>query len=309
MEMAVTIRSLQERLERSSELLRPERGQIFVEPACLSILALRERRGPALDQSVKALLSLQNRDGSWPAFTGDEPDGCWVTALAAITLLATGRETERLPQSIQWLLGERGRDGNWLSRLPFWPVDNRVKLDPAKYGWSWVPGTASWVIPTAFTLMALRQCRNRGLNRTRDLAERIAIGSEMLLDRMCPGGGWNSGNGVAFGVACSAYIDATSLALLALTHRPQDTGTRQSLVWLVDHVPACPSPYSLAWGILALAAYRHSSPDTRTSLSLATERLTQLIDRTGAAYDTSTLALSALALDAVAGKNVFEVAA
>ena len=34
----------------------------------------------------------------------------------------------------------------------------------------------------------------------------MGIGASMLLDRMCPGGGWNSGNGVAFGVALAPHI-------------------------------------------------------------------------------------------------------
>jgi len=33
-------------------------------------------------RAVHALQGLQNADGSWPAFTGDEPEGCWTTAFS-----------------------------------------------------------------------------------------------------------------------------------------------------------------------------------------------------------------------------------
>jgi hypothetical protein len=38
----------------------------------------------------------------------------------------------------------------------------------------------------------------------------------MLLDRACPTGGWNAGNGVVYGVALKPHIDATATALLAM---------------------------------------------------------------------------------------------
>jgi hypothetical protein len=82
--------------------------------------------------------------------------------------------------------------GRWKLRI----VDNKIQFDPAKFGWSWASGTTSWVIPTAFALVALQQARQRGDNKTAQLTERVNLGTSMLLDRMCPGGGWNSGNGV-----------------------------------------------------------------------------------------------------------------
>ena len=85
----------------------------------------------------------------------------------------------------------------------------------------------------------------------------------MHLDRMCPGGGWNAGNGVAFVVAYSAYIDATAIALLALAGQEKQPAVQASLAWLVKRLPGCPSPYSLAWGVLALAAYPEVKPRSR----------------------------------------------
>jgi hypothetical protein len=211
-------------------------NQDSVESTCLAMLALRRQPSIEFARAVHALQGLQNADGSWPAFTGDEPEGCWTTALAVLSLMRVRRATKPLASGIQWLIGARGREANWLWRWKLSMVDNKVHFDPAKFGWSWVSGTTSWVIPTAFALIALEQARQRGYNRTAQLDERVDLGTSMLLDRMCPGGGWNSGNGVAFGVALAPHIDATSIALLALTKLEGEPGVQRSVNWLVNRL-------------------------------------------------------------------------
>ena len=138
-------------------------NQDSVESTCFAILALRRESSIELGRTVQALQGLQNRDGSWPAFPGDEPEGCWTTALAVLSLMATRVETKCLASGIQWLLDARGREANWLWRWKLRTVDNKVKFDPAKFGWSWVSGTTSWVVPTAFALIALQQARQAWL--------------------------------------------------------------------------------------------------------------------------------------------------
>jgi hypothetical protein len=270
-------------------------------------LALRRQRGSELAPAIQALLGLQNSDGSWPAFTGDEPAGCWTTALAVLSLMATWPETKRLERGIQWLLDARGREGNWFWGWKLRTLDNKVRYDPAKFGWSWVSGTTSWVIPTAFALIALQQARQRGYNKTARLTERVDIGTSMLLDRMCPGGGWNSGNGVAFGVPLAPHIDATSIALLALTRHEEEPGVQRSLHWLVNRLAGCSSPYSLAWGVLAIGAYQGISPEASESLRSRAEELMRMTTNAESIDDNCTLAVSALALEAIDGDNVFEV--
>src|SRR5229473_301464 len=278
-----------------------------VESTCLTILALRRQPSIELALAVQALDGLQNTDGSWPAFIGDEPEGCWTTALAVLSLMAAGHRTKRLARGIQWLLNARGREANWFWRWKLRTVDNKVRFDPAKFGWSWVSGTTSWVIPTAFALITLQQARQRGYDKTAQLTERVDLGASMILDRMCPGGGWNSGNGIAFGVPLAPHIDATSNALLALTRHEEDRGVQTSLHWLVNHLAGCPSPYSLAWGVLAIAAYRRDSQGGRESLQSRTEELMRLTANAASIEDNCTLAVSALALEAITGNSVFDV--
>jgi hypothetical protein len=281
-------------------------NQPAVEPTCLAILALRHSRTAALELGLQVLKNLQNSDGSWPAFVDDKPEGCWTTSLAVLTLMAIQRQNDRANLGIRWLLGAKGREANWFWRWKFQVVDKSVQFNPAKYGWSWVSGTTSWIIPTAFSLITLRQVGRRGFAPACCIAERISTGITMLLDRMCPGGGWNAGNGVAFGVPYAPYIDATSIVLLALAGSEKEPSVQESLSWLVGRLPKCPSPYSLAWGILALAMYR-TRHGVNDMLDRATNDLAALIQNSSVADDICTLAACALAFEAAEGDNVFGV--
>ena len=60
-------------------------------------------------------------------------------------------------------------------------------------------------------------------------AERIRLGTEMLLDRACPAGGWNAGNGVVLGSPLKPHIDPTAIALLALKDHAANATTRRAL--------------------------------------------------------------------------------
>ena len=310
MDIPILISAVHETLkanQRTSGTWGYQGNQGSVESTCLAMLALRRQPSIEFARAVHALQGLQNVNGSWPAFTGDDPEGCWTTALAVLSLMDTRQATKRLASGIQWLLHARGREADWLWRWKLRTFDNKVQFDPARFGWSWVSGTTSWVIPTAFALIALQQVRQRGYNNTARLTERVDLGTSMLLDRMCPGGGWNSGNGVAFGVALAPHIDATSIALLALIGHEKEQGVQRSLHWLVTRLAGCPSPHSLAWGVLAIAAYRRICPEARECLRDRVEELMRLTEDAASIEDSCTLAVSALALEAVNGDSVFEV--
>ena len=285
---------------------RRQLQQISVESYSLALLALRNALGSEYIHVLHALIAARNSDGSWPAFSGDDPQGCWATAMAVLALGAVRDRPADLGLGIRWLLDERGREANWFWRWKFQTVDNSVKFDPAKYGWSWIPGTTSWVIPTAFSLIALQKAKDGGVGPESRFSERISVGVRMLLDRMCPGGGWNAGNSAAFGVAYTPYIDATAIALLSLRRHGHEPGVPASLSWLATQLPDCPSPYSLAWGLLAIAAYGRKNQTIDTA-ARATEALITALGNCAATLDMSTIATCALALEAIDGENVFEV--
>ncbi len=154
-------------------------GILSVESSCLCALALR--RDPRFDEAVHSVLALQNRNGSWPAIAADKPQGCWVTALAILCLLAADNEVTRLHKAVRWLLDAKGQEAQWLWRWKFRMIDTAVRFDPAKYGWNWITGTTSWVIPTAFSLIALQQVKSRNLFGGAELAKRVELGTAMLL--------------------------------------------------------------------------------------------------------------------------------
>ena len=300
------ISALQDRIESEISSTPKVRKRKTVEELCFSVLALRRRRGIPFDSALTRLSSLQLGDGSWPCFPGDDASGSYATALGIWALMTLGRHLSRSQSGVRWLLTAKGREANWLWRWKFQTIDTSVRFDPRKYGWSWTPGTGSWVIPTSFSLIALQHVRNPRLSAL--LNDRISMGVSMLLDRMCPGGGWNAGNGVAFGVALAPYIDATAIALLALQLH-DDKAINASLEWLRARLPDCPSPHSLAWGILALAAYDKQGSEFGDSLEAASGRLITAIPKACSFMDTATLATCALALAALDGDNVFVVRA
>jgi hypothetical protein len=117
---------------------------------------------------------------------------------------------------------------------------------------------------------------------------RVNCGVEMLLDRACPGGGWNAGNGLVYGSAVAPHPDDTAITLLALRDRPQERFVKTSIDYLEHTAPSLTAPWSLAWAVLALAAHRRPI----TSLHNVLNAFPDLIQ----VEDTNTLALVCLAL-------------
>ncbi len=264
-----------------------------LEPTCLVLMALRQERCA----DVQVLLNAQQSDGSWGSFASDD-EASGLTGLALLTLNTLGVVPRAATQAANWLLETKGREANWPWRWKFRTTDTRVNLDPDKFGWPWEAGTCSWVVPTAFALLALKHsfpsCRNG------KIAHRIERGVEMLQDRACPQGGWNAGNGVVYGTPMAPHIDATAIALLALRGRPKNRLIHRSLRWLEHQAGLCRAAWSLAWSILALDAYE--LPVVTLQQRLAT------VVEPHETCDTATLAAVALALDCKVAGNSFKVA-
>lgn len=275
----------------------PAEAQSHLEPTCLSLLALKSRSEPRVDHGLEFLLRTQNPNGSWPAFAGDDQEGCWVTALAVFTLNEFRAGPNAVARGVDWLLDSKGKESHWLWKWKFRISDTHVRFDPDKFGWPWMPDTNSWVIPTSFALLSLKQCFPS--YRPSRVRVRITHGIAMLFDRVCPDGGWNAGNGVVYGAPLAPHLDATAIALLALRGQKQNPITAASLSWLEDRSLFCSAPSSLAWSILALRAHGQI-------VTGQIERLAHLAD-TAPIHDYATLATVELALECPDGKNVFEV--
>ena len=261
-------------------------SQPALEPTTLACIALGPEFQSVHDRATQFLLRIQNSNGSWPVFLGDSQEGAWVTSLACIAL---HDKIESIPEQLKgfaWLVDSAGEESHWLWKWKFRTTDRHVRFDPDKFGWPWVPHTNSWVVPTAFSILALNQTCACGLDAG---SARVELGIEMLLDRACPGGGWNAGNGVVYDVALAPHPDDTAIALLAFTRRRQEPTVQVSLDWLERIAPTLSAPWSLAWSILALAAHGR-----------AVESLVQLLSSLPdmeQLEDNSTLAVACLALE------------
>jgi len=241
--------------------------QWATEPTALALLALRLRPGANRNKGAAFLESCQRPDGSWPAYEGDE-EGSWATALAVIAFARLGGNWSRVQRGAAWLLKVRGHESHWLSKWRYRFFDRQVRFNPDKYGWPWTEGTVSWVIPTSYSLIALRLAFDCCLPPA--AKERIDNGTAMLFDRGCPRGGWNAGNSMAFNVPLEPHVDVTSLALLTLVPFRENPFVKKSLTWLQREFPFLVSTYRLSWAMVALATYKcdtHSIKEKLAELS------------------------------------------
>jgi hypothetical protein len=88
----------------------------------------------------------------------------------------------------------------------------------------------------------------------------------MLYDRMCPGGGWNSGNPLIYGVAGEPRIGPTAWALLALREYASRAENQLSLQWLHDSYGEIRGPLSLSLAHICLTAYGKAMPGIDSAL-------------------------------------------
>jgi len=152
---------------------------------------------------------------------------------------------------------------------------------------SGLPGATSWVIPTAFSLIALKQFVSCTPSEAARL--RIRIGVEMLFDRACVGGGWNAGNSVVYGAPLTPHVEPTAIALMALQDEPPNQIVRNSLAWPTRRAENLSAIWSLAWSILSLFLYG-------VPVSELKRRLADLTGDGSQVRDNAVLAVAALAL-------------
>ena len=84
-----------------------------IETTCYALMALAADQGFARQKAIDLLLRTQNPNGSWPAFEGDDPEGCWTTALAVMALRFARPSVAPVEKAFRWLLNDRGREGHW----------------------------------------------------------------------------------------------------------------------------------------------------------------------------------------------------
>jgi hypothetical protein len=229
---------------------------------------------------VETLGQVRNADGGWPYYAGRKsrleatcwaalgagarldttPVTGWIAAdgllrepsigqvnyafnsLCALVLNAQAdRPTplgSRISESLREAIGVEG------------PPSDLIRLDPTLRGWSWTPGTVSWVEPTCWCLLLMKHWPEG----TRPAQVRIRDAEAMLRDRCCPGGGWNYGNGEVLGKALPAHVPTTAVGVLALQDRLSAPHVAEAIRYLERQALTEPSTMALALSALALAA-------------------------------------------------------
>ena len=226
------------------------RGASWTEPTVYAILALLAAgETEAAGKGVRWLRSQQLPDGGWPPQTGFD-ESTWVTALAALVPvdLLGGAAHGR---AVEWLMKTSGEETTRTFRLRQWLLGNSSSaVEPA--AWPWVPGTAAWVGPTCISILALTKENRRRPSPA--IAGRIADGQAFLLQRECPGGGWNHGSVRVYGHDGLPYPETTGLALIALrgVRSPQ---TQRGLAVARKFLDQSRSADALNWLRLGLLAH------------------------------------------------------
>jgi hypothetical protein len=289
-------------LDQAAKLLRqtqnPDGGggaiagkQSNTESTALGLLALRSlddlRENSVLEKAEQWLANTQNPDGSWSYGAGSKAPS-WSTALAVIALSDSSVEAERLVRAADWILAQEGSKPGILAKLILALSFQKkaVHLNDDLVGWSWTPGSFSWVEPTSYCLIALKKIKSR--LSAKAVQERVDQAELMIYDRMCEGGGWNYGNAAVYGDPLWPYPDITALALIALQDHKERNDNRVSLRALLKMAETTDSGLALGWTTICLSVYGEDISELR-------KRLDQKFARTKFLGETKPVALAILA--------------
>jgi hypothetical protein len=192
----------------------------WLEPTSYAMLALHQGAEPdaALDKAWKLVRSFQLDDGSFRP-SAKVKEGTWVTAQAVMLASIRGVNDASVRSSVDWLLRVVGAEHNMWTRTGSFLHLIKARLDVSHEGWPWMDGNATWIEPTAHTLMALKKVV--GQYRRQEVERRVRDGEDLVLSRRCTDGGWNYGTPNMLYVDLPSYPETTGLALLGLVGRKQ----------------------------------------------------------------------------------------
>lgn len=240
-----------------------------VEPTCWVLLALGGEAERKTAEQIKRgcdwLRSAQLSDGSWPAYPG-QGEGCWLTSLACLALREQDSFSEPVARGVERFCADWPGEGGLGQRLRDRLMRGKdvVRQNSALRGWSWTRGTSSWVEPTSLGLLLLRNIFPEQMPSR--VAKRRQLAEAMLFDRMCPSGGWNSGNSAVYGVAGEPLVGPTAWALLALHGRAERQELQSSLEWLEHAQESTRGASSISLAHLCLRAYGCETPSPESLL-------------------------------------------
>ncbi len=221
---------------------RRRQGAFSVDATAWAVMALKAigNHAAVAQSACRRLMAAQLPDGRIP-MAPHLPEAYWPTPLAILAWGEDPKWRSARERASQFLLSVGG------ITFPY-AGDPTQGSDSSLKGWAWVDGTYSWVIPTAFAMMALI-CSGYQDH------PRIAEATKMLMNRQIPTGGWNCGATYALGTQLLPLPETTGHALSALTGAVATERVQYSVAYLQEALPGLTSPLSLAWAVLGLGAW------------------------------------------------------
>jgi|SRR5579864_946770 len=262
-------------------------GGSWTEPTVFALLAqsVADNDPSSADRGFAWIRAAGRQDGGWPP-RPSVAQSTWVTALVALLPRDTlGRS--RHEGAVNWLMNLTGQETTFAYKIRNELLGNVNGVAESRTGWPFFPGAAAWVSPTAFSILALEKARR--YQTAGGIQERIQIGRQFLIDRICRDGGWNYGRSNVLGVDADSYPETTGQALLALNEL-QSPKLEKALAVAQEQARRCQSSEGLSWLQLGLQAHGMNAEVPARNLPRRT-----VVDS----------ALFTLAQAALEGRNVF----
>jgi hypothetical protein len=210
----------------------------------------------------------------------------WVTALVALLPRDVIGQSHHA-SAVDWLMRQSGQETSFLYKLRNELLGYDSNAPQANVGWPFFPGAAAWVSPTAISILALEKAGR--YQAAASIHQRIAVGRQFLLDRICLDGGWNYGRSSVLGAEAPSYPETSGQALLAL-NQVKSPKLDKALAAAQQHAGGCQSSEGLSWLRLGLQAHGIVAPAPARELHCR-----NILDS----------ALLVVALAALRGRNVF----
>jgi len=244
--------------------------------ACGAVALANAGRNDSAEIAAKWLVKRQAADGS-VGVTESQDNPYWPTALAMLAWkkVDAAAYSRNIASGAQWALEQKP----WTE-----PRVKKFGHDTSLAGWSWAPATHSWVEPTAYFVVALHEAGYA------DNPRRLE-GVRLLVDRLLPSGGANSGNTVVFGQELLAHTQFSGVVAWALAGEEVNDVRLEKTIQRLKQVTDRPTgAASLAWAARGLAA--HSQANAAIAEQIA-NKLTQSVEKNAGLYKTALLTLAA----------------